>query len=100
MSVDPGVEGLMLLLLVGVVASPRALFGAMWVKDEVDRLKGFLRTGYGECSSDGIGGASLFFPLLKAFRMDAKEGFLEKDVPVVAKEGWEECEKGVLVLLV
>ena len=100
MSVDPGVEGLPLVALVGVVASPRALFGAIWVKDDVDRLKGFLRTGYGECSSDGIGGASLFFPLLKAFRMDAKEGFLEKEVLTVAKEGWEECEKGVLGLLV
>lgn len=101
MSVDPGVEGLIPVALVGVVASPRALFGAIWVKDDVDRLKGFLRpTGYGECSSDGIGGASLFFPLLKAFRIDAKEGFLEKEVLVVAKEGWEECEKGVLGLLV
>jgi len=86
-SVDPGVEGLTLLALVGVVATPRALFGAIWVKDDVDRLKGFLRTGYGECSSDGIGGASLFFPLLKALRMDAKEGFLEKAVLAVAKEG-------------
>jgi len=45
MSADPGVEGLKLVALVGVVASPRELFGAMWVKDDVDRLKGFLRTG-------------------------------------------------------
>ena len=32
--------------------------------------------------------------------MDAKEGFLEKEVLTVAKEGWEECEKGMLGLLV
>jgi hypothetical protein len=99
MSVDPAVKGLIPVALVGVVARPRALFGAMWVKDDVDRLKGFFRTGFGGCSSDGIGGASIFFPLLKALRMDAKEGFLEKAVLVVAKEDWEECEKGVLGLL-
>lgn len=32
--------------------------------------------------------------------MDAKEGFLEKAVLVVANEGWAECEKSVLGLLV
>jgi hypothetical protein len=99
-SVDPGVGGLIPVAVVGVVASPpsRALFGAICVKDDVDRLKGFFRIGFGD-SSDGTGGASLFFPLLKAFRMDAKDGFLEKAVLVVAKEDWEECEKAVLGLL-
>ena len=40
------------------------------------------------------------FPLLKALRMDAKDGFLEKAVLVVANEGCAEWEKSVLGLLV
>jgi len=47
--------------------------------------KGFLRTGYGVWSSEGTGGASAFF--LKALRIDAKEGFLEKAVLEVANDG-------------
>jgi hypothetical protein len=47
-----------------------------------------------------MGGGSLCFPLLKAFRIDAKDGFLENVVLVVANEGCAECEKSVLGLLV
>lgn len=47
-----------------------------------------------------MGGGSLCFPLLKALRIDAKDGFLEKAVLVVANEGCAECEKSVLGLLV
>ena len=46
-----------------------------------------------------MGGGSLCFPLLKALRMDAKDGFLEKPVLLAAKEGCAECEKSVLGLL-
>lgn len=71
------------------------------VREDVDRLNGFLSTGYGEVGSSwGTGGASLFFPLLKAFRIEAKEGFLlMKPVPGVAIDDWEEWPKGVPGLL-
>jgi len=36
------------------------------------------------------------FPLLNAFRMDAKDGFFENDeVFVVATEAWDECVNGL-----
>lgn len=47
-----------------------------------------------------MGGGSLCFPLLNALRMDAKDGFLEKAVLVVANEGCAEWEKSALGLLV
>ena len=56
-------------------------------RDEVDLLNGFLSTGYAWWSSCGTGGASVDFPLLNAFRIDAKDGFFENaEVLVVATE--------------
>lgn len=91
-SVDPGVEGR--IEVDGVLVTDRLMLGATCVSDEVERLNGFFKTGYGAWSSDGIGGASLLF--LKAFRIEAKDAFLGKPVLVVAaKDGCAECEKGV-----
>ena len=63
----------------------------------MDLLNGFLSTGYAECSIVGVGSGggaeSVDFELLKAFRREAKEDFLEKGellvVVVVAREEWE-----------
>jgi hypothetical protein len=58
-----------------------------WGRDEVERLNGFLRMGY--ASSVGNGGISVFF--LKAFLMEAKDGFLENG-ELEVMEGWVTCE--------
>jgi hypothetical protein len=43
--------------------------------EEVDRLNGFFSTGY-TCSKGGIGGVSyVVFPVLNAFRSEAKDAF-------------------------
>lgn len=48
-------------------------------KDELERLNGFLSTGYALCSNGGSGGGStgvdLLLPVLNALRIEAKEGF-------------------------
>lgn len=69
-----------------------------WARDEVERLNGFLSTGYASWFIVGKGGAaSRDFALLKAFRRDAKDGFFENgEVPVVATEDWAECANGAL----
>ena len=68
-------------------------FFEVWFSEDVERLNGFLSTGY-PCSIDGTGGVSLLllllFPLLNAFRMDAKEAFLENALALVAIEDEEE----------
>jgi hypothetical protein len=79
-----------------VSTAPRLGFdsvGKPWLSEEVERFpKGFFRIGYGELSSGGTGGVSEVFALLKALRIDAKDGFFEKPVTLLAKDGWAECE--------
>lgn len=68
-------------------------------RDELERLKGFLSTGYALWSRGGRGGGSTGAALaavLKALRMDAKDGFFVKgEEVVVLMEEWVECAKGV-----
>jgi len=87
MCADPGVGGRGYEVLTAEVGvdCPRPMVEVF--SEEVERLNGFFNTGY---SRDGIGGGSLLpLPTLKALRIDAKEGFLEKAVLV---EGCAECE--------
>lgn len=66
--------------------------GKLWLSEEVERLpkgfsKGFFRMGYGELSSGGTGGASECFTDLKALRIDANDGFFEKPIALLPKDG-------------
>lgn len=53
-----------------------------WASEELERLKGFFRTGYALWSSGGSGGGSvevvLALPALNALRIEAKDGFFVK----------------------
>jgi len=74
----------------------RRVEGCACARDEVDLLNGFLSTGYAWWSICGTGGASEDFTLLNAFRIDAKDGFLENgDVLDVATEVCDECANGL-----
>lgn len=65
------------------------------MSEEVERFpKGFFSIGL---SNDGKGGASEFFVLLKALRIDANDGFFEKPIELLAKDGWAECEIAGLI---
>lgn len=82
--------------------------GALCASDDVDRLNGLRSAGYAWRSSGGTGGAAcaaaaaasavLVVALLKAFRIDANDGFFVKADVVVPVDGCDECAKVVLEL--
>ena len=67
----PGVVGRGLIVLV----EGRRCDGGFCASEELDRLNGFFSTGYA-WSKDGTGGVSyVVFPVLNAFRSEAKDVF-------------------------
>ncbi len=88
---------------VGVPVIVRPIAGATCVSDDVEWFpNGFLSTGYGAWSRDGIGGASrslsLSFPPLNALRIEANDGFFAKPVCGVAIDAcaeWGERRPGL-----
>ena len=68
---EPGVVGRGLAVLI----EGRRYEGGFCASEDVDRLNGFFSTGYG-CSKEGTGGVSyVAFPVLNAFRREAKDDF-------------------------
>ena len=70
---EPGVIGRGL----AVFIEGRRFEGGFWASEEVDRLNGFFSTGYA-WSNRGTGGVVSYvvFPVLNAFRNEAKDVFL------------------------
>jgi len=80
---EPGVVGRGLAVLI----EGRRFEGGFCASEEVDRLNGFFSTGYA-WSKGGTGGVSyVVFPVLNAFRSEAKDVFFANGEAVVLWDG-------------